>query len=248
MSDDKMREARDALTRLENASTPMWADEISKIRAALTQQPESEPGLWVRNLSDPQPRAITDLKYRSVWEVDNNVPFIPMFKSPQPSAQVPEGQADEIVTQLYRRFKDWSRRGFGPDDVTWCEVKADVIELLAPDPQPSAQVPEAVLESLWRHTKGVDPETGEAWMTPRMASTAGKLSNALQAPSIAEKRETTGPIYTCKGKGGRYEYLGSTTGAGKSRGQAVEVYRDTETGRLFHRDQDDFRDRMESNA
>lgn len=38
---------------------------------------------------------------------------------------------DSIVTALYRRFKDWSRRGFGPDDVTWCEVKADVLRLMA---------------------------------------------------------------------------------------------------------------------
>lgn len=38
---------------------------------------------------------------------------------------------DEIITALYRRFKDWSKRGFGPDDVTWCEVKADVMNLVA---------------------------------------------------------------------------------------------------------------------
>lgn len=42
-----------------------------------------------------------------------------------------ERSVDEIVTGLYRRFKDWSQRGFGPDDVTWCEVKADVIALIA---------------------------------------------------------------------------------------------------------------------
>jgi hypothetical protein len=37
---------------------------------------------------------------------------------------------DEIVTRLYRRFKDWSRRGFGPEDVTWCEVKEDISEMI----------------------------------------------------------------------------------------------------------------------
>jgi hypothetical protein len=41
-----------------------------------------------------------------------------------------ERAADAIVTALYRRFKDWSKRGFGPDDVTWCEVKADVMALV----------------------------------------------------------------------------------------------------------------------
>jgi hypothetical protein len=51
-----------------------------------------------------------------------------------------EGQIDEIVTRLYRRFKDWNKRGFGPDDVTWCEVRADVvaaIEALIGKPAPA---------------------------------------------------------------------------------------------------------------
>jgi hypothetical protein len=42
-----------------------------------------------------------------------------------------DARVDEIVTALYRRFKDWSKRGFGPDDVTWCEVRADVVALAA---------------------------------------------------------------------------------------------------------------------
>lgn len=59
---------------------------------------------------------------------------------PEGWALVPDAEnADEIVSRLYRRFKDWSNRGFGPDDVTWCEVKADVIAMIAdssPDPAP----------------------------------------------------------------------------------------------------------------
>jgi len=41
-----------------------------------------------------------------------------------------EQRIDEIVTALYRRFKDWSQRGFTSDDVTWCEVRADVVSLV----------------------------------------------------------------------------------------------------------------------
>lgn len=60
--------------------------------------------------------------------------------------QVPDGfalvpdhpSADAIVTALYRRFKDWSSRGFGPEDVTWCEVKADLLALVTQ----AGQVPE----------------------------------------------------------------------------------------------------------
>ncbi len=36
---------------------------------------------------------------------------------------------DEAVSRIYRRFKDWSKRGFTADDVTWCEVRADVVEI-----------------------------------------------------------------------------------------------------------------------
>jgi hypothetical protein len=41
---------------------------------------------------------------------------------------------DAIVTSLYRRFKDWSKRGFNADEVTWCEVKADVLAMIAATP------------------------------------------------------------------------------------------------------------------
>lgn len=60
-----------------------------------------------------------------------------------PSAAL-DGKTDEIITRLYRRFKDWSNREFTADDVTWCEVKADVLELIyaAPGGEDQAQ-PEA---------------------------------------------------------------------------------------------------------
>jgi hypothetical protein len=60
--------------------------------------------------------------------------------SPAPA----DTRVDEIVTALYRRFKDWSKRGFGPDDVTWCEVRADVVALIAAPPAPVGEVGELV--------------------------------------------------------------------------------------------------------
>jgi len=41
-----------------------------------------------------------------------------------------DGRADSIVTQLYVRFKEWSKRGFSADDVTWCEVKNEINQLI----------------------------------------------------------------------------------------------------------------------
>jgi len=41
---------------------------------------------------------------------------------------------DPIVSKLYRKFKEWSQRGFTADDVTWCEVRGYVAELLNTTP------------------------------------------------------------------------------------------------------------------
>ncbi|MBY5961939.1 hypothetical protein [Marinobacter nauticus] len=53
---------------------------------------------------------------------------------------------DPIVSKLYRKFKEWNRQGFGADDVTWCEVRGYVAELLNTHPQPA--VPEGWRECL----------------------------------------------------------------------------------------------------
>jgi hypothetical protein len=59
------------------------------------------------------------------------------------------------------------------------------------------------------------------------------------------KAAAPAPLYTCDGKGGEYEFLGSSTGAGTCRGTPVlVVYRDTKTGQLYHRELPDFGARM----
>lgn len=52
-------------------------------------------------------------------------------------------------------------------------------------------------------------------------------------------------LFTCAGKGGEYELIGESAGAGHSRGETIRVYRDTSTGHLFHRMPEDFENRME---
>jgi len=47
-----------------------------------------------------------------------------------------------VVSKLYRKFKEWSQRGFTADDVTWCEVRGYVAELLNTHPPTATQVPE----------------------------------------------------------------------------------------------------------
>lgn len=107
-------------------------------QAALTEQPESEPVYQRLNRAgggwDDIPKE--DYDKVELWPGLHQLRIL--YTSPQPSAQVPEGFAlvpeyrcaDDVVTALYRRFKQWSEAGFGPDDVTWCEVKADIMALI----------------------------------------------------------------------------------------------------------------------
>jgi hypothetical protein len=111
---------RAAIARALNAVVAaIYFDDSSDYKTALYEV--------VRNLA-PSLVEMTENDPRSAWEITDaatrTAPSAPMEEElPAP---------DEIVTALYRRFKDWSKRGFGPDDVTWCEVKADVVALVAP--------------------------------------------------------------------------------------------------------------------
>jgi hypothetical protein len=86
-------------------------------------------------------------------------------QAPSRDAAPAEKSADEIVTALYRRFKDWSKRGFGPDDVTWCEVKADVLALIGElgvshTPNELIEAADAVVER-WHSLDWKQPHTAE---------------------------------------------------------------------------------------
>ncbi len=77
----------------------------------------------------------------ALWEISQQgedlleAPGAQAGRVPAGFTLVPEHDGvDAIVTALYRRFKEWSARGFGPEDVTWCEVKADLLALIAAAP------------------------------------------------------------------------------------------------------------------
>lgn len=50
--------------------------------------------------------------------------------------------------------------------------------------------------------------------------------------------------YTCVSKPGEYELVGTSSGAGTLKGLPVIVYRDATSGRLFHREPENFMARM----
>ena len=54
----------------------------------------------------------------------------------------------------------------------------------------------------------------------------------------------SGATYECIGKGGQYRVIETSTGAGKSRGETLVVYRCVDSGKVFHREVSDFIARM----
>ena len=47
----------------------------------------AEPVAWLRNTTDPQPHAVTNLKFRSAVDAKAGVEYIPVFAAPQPVAR-----------------------------------------------------------------------------------------------------------------------------------------------------------------
>ena len=58
----------------------------------------AEPVAWLRNTTDPQPHAVTNLKYRSAVDAKAGVEYIPVFAAPQPVAREP--LTDEQIQDL----------------------------------------------------------------------------------------------------------------------------------------------------
>lgn len=87
------------------------------------------------------------------------------------------------------------------------------------------------------HTKTVEYD-----LSPAMAETVirDKLVELGWTPPAPA------PRYTCIGKGGEYELVGTAYGAGTSRAHGLAyVYRDVATGQNFYRSEVDFGDRMQ---
>lgn len=54
--------------------------------------------------------------------------------------------------------------------------------------------------------------------------------------------------YTSVSKGGEFEMVGTSSGAGQRKGDVVIVYRNIETGQILHREPEDFAMRMKPAA
>ena len=75
----------------------------------------AEPVAWLRNTTDPQPHAVTNLKYRSAVDAKAGVEYIPVFAAPQPVAREPlsdelEALAKRHGATIYRNRADEEMR------------------------------------------------------------------------------------------------------------------------------------------
>ena len=78
----------------ENTFTEGWICFDAPAQAA-------EPVAWLRNTTDPQPHAVTNLKYRSAADVEAGVEYIPVFAAPPPDPAYSE--ACNLATALFKK-------------------------------------------------------------------------------------------------------------------------------------------------
>jgi len=65
-------------------------DAADAIRAGWGQPAQAaEPVAWLRNTTDPQPHAVTNLKYRSAADTDAGIEYIPVYTTPQHGEREP---------------------------------------------------------------------------------------------------------------------------------------------------------------
>lgn len=120
-----------------------------------------------------------------------------------------QGDVDEIVTRLYRRFKDWSKRGFGPEDVTWCEVKADIVSMVSAlavsrSEVATGQAPQCISTNcpVWEFTHDID---AKGCISYRPGAPAAGLM-----PSCTVCGEIMQGVCKCGSKTGASRAAGST--------------------------------------
>lgn len=93
---------------------PVIEKMVAAMQAAIDKwgQPAqaAEPVAWLRNTTDPQPHAVTNLKYRSAVDAKAGVEYIPVFTAPQPTqaqavaAPLTPDQIAEIADAAHREY------------------------------------------------------------------------------------------------------------------------------------------------
>lgn len=97
----------------------------------------------------------------------------------------------------------------------------------------------------WR-SEGAQAEVFELYRDQPAHYTAVDMTTAAaQGFRDGQAAAEGGAHFTCIGKGGDYRDMGVAIGAGTSKGDLVQVYRDTKNGQLYFREPEDFIVRMD---
>ena len=81
-----------------------WKTRLKDYMAKWGQPAQAgEPVAWLRNTTDPQPHAVTNLKYRSAVDAKAGVEYIPVFAAHQPVAREP--LTDEQIKALMQAHR-----------------------------------------------------------------------------------------------------------------------------------------------
>ena len=116
---------------------------------------------------------------------------------------------------------------------------------LAQQPAPAAPVaqdPAAYRVRNPRTAKVKYYGAAKRYLAEQWARSGYEVTPLYTAPPATEQAPRE--LFTCIGKGGRYELLGESSGAGGCRREGRVIYRCLDTGQLYHRTDDDFAARM----
>ena len=79
----------------------------------------AEPVAWLRNTTDPQPHAVTNLKYRSAVDAEAGVEYIPVFAAPQPVEREPLSDEQIEALPMWKRFVG-----------LWPETRREIVRII----------------------------------------------------------------------------------------------------------------------
>lgn len=106
--------------------------------------------------------------------------------------------------------------------------------------------PVVVAPHIYQFTEGTFIWYDEAGLPGGVTTTLEDAERALRdyGKKLDAENGVRSDLFYCHGKGGVYELLGESNGAGLCRPEIRMIYRDTETRKLYHRSREDFNDRM----
>lgn len=114
--DEYAKDARERLARFD--------EQMQRMKSPLPGCDVGTPApvAWLRNFAEPNPHAITDLKYRSVVDAENEVAYHPVWAGGSPSAHSDDMAIDRFAHAMKAKMAKSRAKGrSGWDDPAQCD-------------------------------------------------------------------------------------------------------------------------------